>query len=644
MKESQESFDMLGVKIKDSNGKIKDSTVLFYEVSDALKKLDKSQQLAYGRKFRLDPTIITTMTSDIAALQAQYDSFAAAAGVDLETAAQASSDLMDEIGKFGKLSQMVMRSVMTGFILKLKDSFIALRKWLLEHADTVKKTIQKILSFIERMANALGSTFARFGMIFSRLSDWWGTLDEKTQKLILSVLGLAAAFKLFNLQWLMSPIGMVVAALTALFLIWDDLMTYMEGGETLIDWGPWMDDIQEAAATLQVIWDKLKEFVAWVWERLDFTDIWEGLKTQLAGVKDAFLGAFDFLKGIFSGDWFEAEAGVEKLWNGIITFFEGKGQVLLGVVKNILKLIGDAFGLDLSGLISILENVFGKLVDTARSLVEPFKNVIFGAIDSIAALFRGDFSGAIEAAGSVVKSVFGAIETVVLGVLDVIKDLVNFVLSGLGIDATGVFNALKSVAEVVFGAIDKVIDGVVGTIKGLIGWAKELWGWFSKLWGGGEKTEEQLEKEKDDLEYKALREKHTTWDTTGSGYTDEKAVEKDWAKYQAAKAEQKSLKAESGESPQSAASAPDGTKPVLPPLDAKNVTPESPPLMTESTRAGNIETKNTTNQQINNVNTNANITINGSGDPEETAERTVVKLDDATRLIPPAITSMTGPL
>ncbi|MDR1979777.1 MAG: hypothetical protein LBQ42_13660 [Synergistaceae bacterium] len=677
MKESQEAFDKLGIKIKDSNGKIKSSTALFYEVGDALKKMDKAQQLAYARKFRLDPTIVTTMTSDISALKDEYDAFANAAGVDLATAAQASSDLMDEIGKFGKLSQMIMRSVMTGFILKMKESFIALRKWFLEHADTVKKTIQTVMSFIERMSNFMSSTFSRFGMIFSRLADWWETLDDDTQKLILSVVGLAAAFKLLNLGWLLTPIGLVVGAITALFLLWDDLMTYLEGGESLIDWGPWVDDIMAAAAVVQELWDKLKEFAAWVWERLDFTGIFDGFKTQLAGVGDAIIGAFGFLKGLFSGDREAINAGLERALGGLVSIAEGIGQQLLGVFSNAVKLIGDMFGVDLSGLVSVVENVFGDIIETARNLVEPFVDVFRGAVDLVSSLFKGDFTGAIEAAGNIVKSVFDGIKAVVLGAISVFEDIVNFILKAFGVDVQVTFNSLKSFVELVFSGITKAVDIakdalsvavqiITGVIGGLIGILQDAWNWVKKVTGFGKSAEE----EKADMEDRVLREKYTkreSFDAGGGIYTD--ATTFDEEGYQKELAERKKQQAESGASsqnqapstqpdqsenmpqPENPAQSTPSAQPAptaqnagveTPPLAAGNVEVEKPPIVTEPTKAGKVETNTTNIQQNNNVNNDVKITVEGSGDPEDVADRVASHQDDATRYTPPVVSPYAG--
>jgi hypothetical protein len=234
-------------------------------------------------------------------------------------------------------------------------------------------------------------------------------------------------------------------------------------------------------------------------------------------------------------------------------------------------------------------------------------------------------------------------------------------LSELGIDVTGIFEALKSVAESVFGAIDKVICGVVGTIQSLIGWAKEAWDWLSKLWGGGEEDKTKIRVDSKGEE--VVTGVAPGADMIGSigAFNDfnrdyyakqgKKWVpEEEYAKLQTKAEFEAKQAAESGgaSQPQPAATppappaAPPAATTTTPPFTAASEEVQDRPLVTEATRAGKVETKNITNQQNNNVNIKNNMTITGSGDPEETANRTAEKLDDAIRYIPPAIASDTA--
>jgi hypothetical protein len=50
-------------------------------------------------------------------------------------------------------------------------------------------------------------------------------------------LGVIAAWKLLNLSFLATPLGLLLTGFTALLSLWDDFKTFKEGGQSLINWG-----------------------------------------------------------------------------------------------------------------------------------------------------------------------------------------------------------------------------------------------------------------------------------------------------------------------------------------------------------------------------------------------------------------------
>jgi hypothetical protein len=255
-------FDELRLSVRDANGEVKDASDMIFEVGKALKNIDdQGTRMALASRLAIDRTMVTTLTSDTESLSKMYDDFAAASQVDLQKAAAASSDLMDEFGRFGKLSKMVMQSVMTEFIIKMRDGLLRLRKWIMEHADTVRKVITSILNVVERMGNAINAIFYRIGKIFGPVIDWWNSLDESVKKAITGIGLFAVAWKKFNAGFLLTPIGRFIALLTALFLLYDDFMGYLEGKETAIDWGPWADTLLKIGAAAKEVFTEIRKWI-----------------------------------------------------------------------------------------------------------------------------------------------------------------------------------------------------------------------------------------------------------------------------------------------------------------------------------------------------------------------------------------------
>ncbi len=102
----------------------------------------------------------------------------------------------------------------------------------------------RILSGLEKFVKVLFTAFdvtVQLGMrvwsILSRVYDFFAKLHDATDGWSTVILGVIAAWRLLNLSFLATPLGMLLAGFVALIHLWDDFKTFQEGGESLIDWG-----------------------------------------------------------------------------------------------------------------------------------------------------------------------------------------------------------------------------------------------------------------------------------------------------------------------------------------------------------------------------------------------------------------------
>ena len=64
-----------------------------------------------------------------------------------------------------------------------------------------------------------------------------------------------AAWKILNLALLTTPLGMLITGLAGIVALVDDYLTYMEGGESYFDWGPWASTIERCVSVLKDVWN-----------------------------------------------------------------------------------------------------------------------------------------------------------------------------------------------------------------------------------------------------------------------------------------------------------------------------------------------------------------------------------------------------
>ncbi|EQB0358711.1 lytic transglycosylase domain-containing protein, partial [Yersinia enterocolitica] len=98
----------------------------------------------------------------------------------------------------------------------------------------------------------------RTGQAVGDVINWFKKLDPTTQQLIMLFGGLLLAWRLLNTAFLTSPVGIVLSLGAAIFALYDDYKTWREGGNSLIDWGQWEQEINAALKGMDELTKSIK--------------------------------------------------------------------------------------------------------------------------------------------------------------------------------------------------------------------------------------------------------------------------------------------------------------------------------------------------------------------------------------------------
>jgi small basic protein len=181
----------------------------------------------------------------------------------------------------------------------------------------IQSALMKFVEFIFKAFQATTELGARLWSILTRVWDFFVRLDHATNGWSTAILGLLAAWKLLNLEFLLTPFGAVLAGLAAILVLFDDFEVWKEGGKSLFDWSAAVPVINAVEAALSGLYDTLSHLVG------VFFDIALAVRQAFQG---DFSGALDALK----------DAG-----NDVLAVFTN----LWGVIKNIGSAIGGIGGI-----------------------------------------------------------------------------------------------------------------------------------------------------------------------------------------------------------------------------------------------------------------------------------------------------------
>lgn len=249
------------------------------------------------------------------------------AGINMIQAVQQSVKFNFSLAKTKFQLEGIVKSTAIKFLPALTKQMDVFRTKVSANMPKILAFLEKLVKFIFKASEAVTILAVRLWSMLGRVWDILERLDKATGGWSTKILAVIAAWRLLNLAFLTTPIGMILTGLIALLALFDDFMTWQEGGESLFDWGAWVPAINAIKETFSALWDVVKN-VFFVMKDLG------GAIVKL--VTGDFSGAFDSL--IESGN---------KLWDvfkSILDVLVGIGNFQFGAVSGVIDSISGLFG------------------------------------------------------------------------------------------------------------------------------------------------------------------------------------------------------------------------------------------------------------------------------------------------------------
>ena len=134
-------------------------------------------------------------------------------------------------------------------------------------------------------------------------------LDEATGGWSTKILGAIAAWKLLNLEFLATPLGMILGGLLAILALYDDFEVWKEGGISFFNWAPVVPIINDVVAVVHDLYEGLSDMFAILFDligafsRLIHLD-WGGFKNNIQNafgdIKTYIQDAYKYAKDLFT--------------------------------------------------------------------------------------------------------------------------------------------------------------------------------------------------------------------------------------------------------------------------------------------------------------------------------------------------------
>lgn len=458
--ETSAAWDELGVSVTDSNGELRDSTEVFYEVLEALSLVENETQrdVLAMQLFGKSADSLAGIVDDGGAALREMGAEAEAAGLILSQealdGANAFNDGVDTLkakatAALGAVGNELAQNLLP-MMEKLVEKMSGVLQWVAQLDGGQLKllaTILLVVAAISPMAKGIQSVTTIITTLTSIIPVVTGGFALFTGA---ATTGTAAATAFAGaLTFITGPAGIVIAiigaVIAAVVLLWNNC----EGFRTAV------------TTAWEAIKAAFQTFIDWL--QATFAPVWDAVVGALQAVFDAFKQALaiawqniqvifemfgTFLQEVFGVTWSDVFAGIQTVIQTVGSVIQTVVQTVTNIFRGLINFLTASFLTAWQTGWQNAVNFFSAFKDSVLQIINGVKTAFQGVIDFVTGVFTGDWQRAWEGVKNIFKGVFDALVGIVkiplngiIGLLNKAIGAINFLIDGLN-KVVGLINAL----------------------------------------------------------------------------------------------------------------------------------------------------------------------------------------------------------
>ena len=370
-------FKNLGISIKGSDGKLKSSTDLIFDVADKMQglKSDSERTAIAVKLFGRSGTTLIPMLKEggksIKDMMQEMEDLGAVMGDDLVSA---SDEFGDQQIRINAALQGVKNTITKALLPKIKELTDKFIRWWKVNKDIVKQKVEKVFN---RIADSVRETIDAVSNALIFIKDLVSRLSPLQKGILLVAVALFVLNKIIK----SGPIGKFLLIVSAILLVLEDWNVFLKGGNSLIgdifkklkDWtgldfaGP----VKEFAKGIAELAKDPKPFD---WGAY-FGEMWSVTKEYLSAAADEWKnilqGVWDWIYSVFVGSnpimtWIrESFAACLSFVESIVTVMSAIPAFLVGMwdsPREAWNNFKNTVGESISDFVEKAKKAFGSLI------------------------------------------------------------------------------------------------------------------------------------------------------------------------------------------------------------------------------------------------------------------------------------------
>lgn len=405
------------------------------KVDEAAQKADKTVQkstinwkIAWASVAGIAVGIVAGVTKYADMIVGVLDKFADGADAkQKQMLKQSKKQVLELKQQFNKLfvdfKRMLIFDVLPYVLMIIK----AIQEWIKNNKELIEKGLKFLKDVLEGIIQVISNLFK----FIDQFVGWRNAIMLLVAAFVLLKKQMVFGKAMGALKFLLSPLGLIAAAIGVILLLIDDLMVYMRGGKSYFGtaWDPFIEGAQEVVkfikiviASIQEWWDEsgpvIMDGLSQLWEyfligleviKAGFKAIVGFIKRHMDKVKAIFSGAFKAISSIIkiianvfklvmawiSGDAEATDDALQAIWEGFLSFLEGLGEMIINLFLLAGAAIYEMFEEKIDGIFEMWDSFKEKvgqvlliLKTKARVALDAVKAVFQSAIDWIVNKFK----------------------------------------------------------------------------------------------------------------------------------------------------------------------------------------------------------------------------------------------------------------
>lgn len=389
----------LGLQVYDSEGNMRSMNDILGDLNTAMDGMTGEEKSNIISRI-FNKTDLSSVNALLANTGENWDELQQSITNSGGAAQQMASTQLDNLQ--GQLT--ILKSALEGLAISLGELLMPYIKmivgWVQSFVDwlnSLDEGTQKIIVTIALVAAAVGPILIIVGKVISAV----GTIMTIVPKAVSLIKSVQSAFALLNTTMLANPIMLIIAAIAALVAAFIYLWNTNEGFRQF-----WIDlwkNIKEIAIT---VWTGIKEFFEATWETISNTahTIWNG-------IKDFFSGLWEGIKSLFTTVLTAIRTIVSTYFNAYKTIITSLLNVIKTVITTVWNTIKTVFTTVLNTIQSAVSGAFNSMwngiKNTVSKIVDSIKNGFNNAIVFIKNLASSAFQWGADIIDGIVNGING---------------------------------------------------------------------------------------------------------------------------------------------------------------------------------------------------------------------------------------------